>query len=249
MTNTNVDYKGQKNAKTLGLQKYYCIVVGDKCKWQQNVNFEEGPLLGMTLKHHSRVWRKDDYTIYGKALIHDDPTCGNKWKKWNELHYDAWGRFWFILQYCYYSSCDSERLLLHWSVVKVKKAKKWLKLLHQNVKSVKQRRMKETCWMRPRSTSALRTSPSSPTRPRATRLQSASSWGWSTSADNWEEQNIFQKNQSFFPIKFVTPALRFQGDHKEIKLKPRSDEFLGFSHLPCKNLIKTSKHCYINAIS
>ena len=31
------------------------LIVGDKCKWQQNVNFEEGPLLGMALKHHSRA--------------------------------------------------------------------------------------------------------------------------------------------------------------------------------------------------
>ena len=36
--------------QTLGLQKYYCCIVdGDKCKLQQNINVEEGPLLGMTL--------------------------------------------------------------------------------------------------------------------------------------------------------------------------------------------------------
>merc|ERR1719264_2083243 len=50
-TNTKIQTLSlQSCSQTLGLQKYYCCIVdGDKCKLQQNINVEEGPLLGMTL--------------------------------------------------------------------------------------------------------------------------------------------------------------------------------------------------------
>ena len=96
--------------------------------------------------------------------------------------------------------------------------------MHQNVKSLKEGRMKENLLEAAEehissANLSLVTDPSTSNASASINIMRV------IASDNWEKRDVFQEQSKLFLLKVAPGALRLRGDHNEIKLKPKRLNF------------------------